>query len=70
MTMERVLSFIPTTKAVRFDIMVGTQWRGQIAFTMCPGFEYSHEELKAMTLEKRPSLRRCDFELVPTDQRV
>ena len=65
-----LISFVPKTNVMRYDIMVGKQWRGQIAFTVCPGFEYSHEELKALTLEKRPSLRRCDFELGPTEQRV
>jgi hypothetical protein len=68
--MYRVLSFTPKTSAVRFDIMVGKQWRGQIAFTVCPGFSYSHEELKALTIEKRPSLTGKDFVLIPTDQRV
>ena len=55
---------------MRCDIMVGKQWRGQIAFTVYPGFEYKFEELRALNLEKRPSLTGKDFVLVPTDQRV
>lgn len=68
--MYKVLSFIPKTNVMRCDIMVGKQWRGQIAFTVCPGFEYKFEELRALTLEKSPSLTGKDFVLVPTEQRV
>jgi len=65
-----VVSFTPTVPSVRFDIMVGRQWRGQISFTMTPGLEYAYDELKAMARISRPSLAYKDFELVPTEQRV
>ena len=65
-----IFTIIPQTNVIRCDIMVGSQLRGQIAFTCTPGFEYTQDELKAITLLKRPSLRRSDFRLVPTEQRV
>jgi len=58
------------TNSVRFDIMCGKMWLGQIAFTVCPGVSYPYGELKAKTLEKRPSLRNKEFKLLPTSQRV
>ena len=68
--MESEIIFTLSTNVMRCDIMVGKQWRGQIAFTVCPGFKYTFDELKALTIEKRPSLTGKDFVLVPTEQRV
>ena len=65
-----VMSYVFRTDTVRFDIMVGQQWRGQVAFAVSPGIEYTDKELRAMTLMKRPSLKESEFYLLPTEQRV
>ena len=65
-----LISFIPETNIVHFDIMVGRKWCGQTRLTLLPGFEYKEKELSDMVLKERPSLNGKDFILVPTNQRV
>ena len=67
---SELLSFIPNTNIVHFDIMVGGKWCGQTRLTLLPGFEYKEKELSDMVLKERPSLNGKDFILVPTNQRV
>lgn len=66
----RILSFTPKTNMMTLDIMIGKNWGGQISFKCTPGKEYDYDMLKALAIEKKPSLRYNNFELIPTNQIV
>lgn len=63
-------SFIAVSSPMRFDIMSGERFKGQLIFPCTVGQEYTYEELKAFCRLKRPSLANTEFELLPTGKPI
>lgn len=64
------ISFIPQRKGVKWDIMIGSNWKGQVTLPLQVGVEYSQEELKAFVRLQRPSLIGKEFDVLPSNSRV
>jgi hypothetical protein len=62
--------FIPQRKDIKWDIMIGSNWKGQVTLPLQVGVEYSQEELKAFVRLQRPSLRGKEFDVLPSNSRV
>lgn len=54
----------------RFDIMLGGDWKGQIAIPVCEIFEYEESYFRKYVEERRPSLAGKAFTLAPTSNKV
>ena len=66
---------IPTTitvlrEGVKWDIMIGSNWKGQVTLPLQVGVEYTKEELKAFVRMQRPSLKDKEFDVFPSDDPV
>ena len=59
-------SFIALSSPLRFDIMVGGRYNGQLVFPCNVGSEYSYKEIEMFCRLKRPSLSKKDFNLFLT----
>lgn len=64
------ISFIPQRKNVKWDIMIGKTWKGQVTLPLQVGVEYTKEELKAFVRMQRPSLKDKEFDVFPSDDPV
>ena len=64
------MSFTPQRKGVKWDIMIGSNWKGQVTLPLQFGVEYSQEELKAFVRLQRPSLIGKEFDVLPSDDPV
>ena len=61
---------IENVKQQRFDIMLGDEWKGQIAIPVCEIFEYKESYFREYVEEQRPSLAGKAFTLQPTSNKV
>ena len=64
------MSFTPQRKGVKWDIMIGSNWKRQVTLPLQVGVEYSQEELKAFVRLQRPSLIGKEFDVLPSEDPV
>ena len=65
-----MIGLVPDKDHMRFDIMFGNTFGGQVVLKVTPGVSYEYEELKAFAKMARPSLANKKFRIVPTGNAV
>lgn len=68
--MDKILSYTPTVSPMRLDIMVNERYRQTIKIDCNIGQVYPYEALRNFVRRRFPSLKRVDFDLLPTDRKV
>ena len=65
-----IIEIVPEKDHLRFDVMFGDTFGGQVVLKVTPGVSYEYEELKAFAKMARPSLANKKFRIVPTGNAV
>lgn len=62
-----LIEIVPKKDRLRFDVMFGDTFGGQVVLKVTPGVSYGYKELEAIAKVVRPSLADKKFRIVPTD---
>lgn len=65
-----IIEIVPDKDRLRFDVMFGNTFGGQVVLKVTPGVSYGYKELEAFAKVARPSLANKKFRIVPTGNAV
>jgi hypothetical protein len=65
-----IIEIIPEKDRLRFDVMLGDTFGGQVVLNVTPRVRYGYGELEAFARIARPSLANKKFRIIPTSNAV